>query len=83
MAPKRLDVRDDLREGREPFQRIMDFVDGLEPGESWELLATFRPDPLIRVMSRRGYRHAAEEWDDGTWCITFLAEAAAEGGQEA
>lgn len=82
MAPKRLDVRDDLKEGREPFQRIMDFVDGLGPGEDWELLATFRPDPLIRVMGRRGYEHRAEEWEDGTWCITFL-HPAAQGGQGA
>ncbi len=68
---KRLDVSTDLQEGREPFETIMAFQAGLEPGEAWELLATFRPDPLINLMGGRGYASDAVEWPDGSWLVTF------------
>jgi len=47
------------------------FVNRLEPGEGFELVATFRPDPLIGLLSGRGYRADSEEWPDGSWCVTF------------
>jgi uncharacterized protein (DUF2249 family) len=73
---KRLDVRPILTAGGEPFEDIMGFVNRLEAGESFELLATFRPDPLIGLLAGRGYRAEPEEWPDGTWCVTFRPQGA-------
>ncbi len=68
---KRLDVRPILNAGGEPLEEILAFVNRLEPGEGFELVATFRPDPLIGLLSGRGYRADSEEWPDGSWCVTF------------
>ncbi|MBX5466592.1 MAG: DUF2249 domain-containing protein [Firmicutes bacterium] len=69
---KELDVRPLLQAGIEPFEEIMRFVDQLGPGEGFRLWATFRPDPLLAVMARRGFR--AEPWalPDGSWAVDFL-----------
>jgi hypothetical protein len=53
----------------------MAFQGGLAPGEPFELVATFRPDPLISVMAGRGYRATTEEWQDGSWLVTFRPQA--------
>ena len=70
-AVKRLDVRSILNAGGEPLEDILAFVNRLEPGESFELVATFRPDPLIGLLSGRRYRAESDEGPDGSWCITF------------
>lgn len=75
-AIKTLDVREDLIQGREPFDRIMAFVAELDEKEPWRLLATFRPDPLIGLMGGRGYDSEAVEWEDGTWAVTFTPRTA-------
>lgn len=78
MGVKRLDVREDLRDGREPFETIMAFHAGLEPDEPWELVATFRPDPLINLLGGRGYASEAVEWPDGSWLVTFRPKGGAQ-----
>ena len=45
-APLTLDVRPELRNGGEPFARIMQAVGDLAPGQALRLLATFEPIPL-------------------------------------
>ena len=47
-----LDVREDLREGREPFARIMAAVDALRARRRAGLAAPFEPVPLYRVLAR-------------------------------
>jgi len=69
-----LDVRDDLRQGREPFTRIMQTVDGLDPDESLELVVPFEPAPIYMVMERRGFSHRAEQTPDGDWRVVFSRE---------
>ena len=69
-----LDVRDDLRQGREPFTRIMQTVDGLGPDESLELVVPFEPAPLYMVMERRGFSHRAKQTPDGDWRVVFSRE---------
>lgn len=68
---KQLDVRPTLLAGGEPFMDIMKFVEALEPGEGFELLATFRPDPLLTVMATKGFSSAVAELGDGSWLVTF------------
>src|SRR5690606_30324432 len=45
-----LDVREDLRSGREPFSRIMAAVATVPPGGTLRLRATFEPVPLYAVL---------------------------------
>lgn len=69
-----LDVREDIRQGREPFEKIMAAVDRLEPDETLLLINSFEPRPLYRVMVRNGFAHWAEETADGTWKVYFRRE---------
>lgn len=71
ISPKVLDVRPILRSGGEPFQAIMQAVQDLRPGQGLTLLATFRPQPLFRVMEGRGFDHEAREIDGGDWEVLF------------
>lgn len=66
-----LDVRPILRAGGEPFQKIMETVAMLAPGEGLRLLATFKPVPLFGVLGSRGFSHEAKELDGGDWEILF------------
>lgn len=68
---KTLDVRPILRNGGEPFQAIMEAVQSLQPGEGLRLLSTFRPTPLFKVMTTRGFSHMATEIEAGDWEVVF------------
>ncbi|WP_411034942.1 DUF2249 domain-containing protein [Shinella sp. BYT-45] len=74
IAPKVLDVRPILRSGGEPFQAIMQAVQALLPGQGLKLLATFRPQPLFRVMASRGFEHEAREIEGGDWEVLFTPQ---------
>ena len=66
-----LDVRDDLRNGREPFQRIMAAVAALGPADVLHLRAPFEPVPLFGVLAKRGYAHVACESGPEDWSVWF------------
>lgn len=66
-----LDVREDLKQGKEPFHKIMATVDGLEPDQSLVIICSFEPRPLYKVLGNKGFSYRAEENDDGDWRITF------------
>ncbi len=66
-----LDVRDDIREGREPFSRIMGAVASLGPDQSLLLIAPFEPVPLYRTLGREGFSHRAHPRSEGNWEILF------------
>ena len=74
LSPKVLDMRPILRSGGEPFQAIMQAVQDLRPGQGLTLLATFRPQPLFRVMQGRGFDHEAREIDGGDWEVLFTPQ---------
>lgn len=67
-----LDVREDLRQGREPFSRIMAAVAGLREGQTLLLRATFEPVPLFTVMAKRGFAHRAEQLAADDWRVWFF-----------
>ncbi len=71
VEPIVLDVREDLRAGREPFAKIMQAVAALGPGQGLVLYATFEPVPLFAVMKARGFGHMAREMDGGDWEVRF------------
>lgn len=67
-----LDVRDDLRAGREPFARIMAAVSTLADERVLHLRTTFEPVPLYAVLGKRGFHHeamadAADDWSVRFW----------------
>ncbi|HEX6574672.1 MAG TPA: DUF2249 domain-containing protein [Gemmatimonadaceae bacterium] len=72
-----LDVRDDLRNGREPFSRIMGAVDELPAEGVLHLRATFEPVPLFRVLGRKGFLHEARENAGEDWSVWFWRESQA------
>jgi uncharacterized protein (DUF2249 family) len=74
--PITLDVREDIRLGREPFLKIIAAADELGPGQSLRLLAPFEPVPLYRVLGQQGFTHAGSAKTDGTWEILFTKPAA-------
>ncbi|AKJ67122.1 universal stress protein [Pandoraea thiooxydans] len=66
-----LDVRPILRAGGEPFEKIMEAVTALAPGQGLRLWATFKPIPLFHVLGSRGYSHAEKELGNGDWEVEF------------
>lgn len=72
-----LDVRDDIRQGREPFSKIMSAVAALTDDQDLRLLAPFEPVPLFRVLERKGFAHHARPTDAGDWEVLFRRGPAA------
>jgi len=70
-APLVLDVREDIKAGREPFGKIMAAVQSLAPGQALEIINVFEPVPLYAVLGDKGFTHEASRTDDGDWRITF------------
>lgn len=60
-----IDVREDIREGREPLRRIMEVVSSLRDGESLRLLAPFEPRPLISMLATQGFTAEVHGIADG------------------
>jgi uncharacterized protein (DUF2249 family) len=72
-----VDVRDDLRAGREPFARIMAGRRSLPADGVLRLRAIFEPAPLYAVMAKQGFDHWTERLADDDWRVWFFP---AEGG---
>jgi uncharacterized protein (DUF2249 family) len=72
-----LDVRDDLRAGREPFGRIMAGVRALPAGGVLRLRTTFEPVPLYQVLGQRGLGHWTERIAADDWRVWFFPADAA------
>ncbi|SRR6266567_5102761 len=64
-----LDVREDLRCGKEPFSRIMATVAALVPGQVLVLRAPFEPVPLYRALGQRGFAHWTESGAADDWSV--------------
>ncbi len=67
-----LDVREDLRGGREPFSRIMQAVGALADDQVLLLRTIFEPAPLFGVLAKRGFAsetvaHAPDDWSSWFW----------------
>ncbi len=66
-----LDVREDLRSGREPFQRIMHARQALAHDGVLRVRAIFEPKPLYGVLGKEGFAHWTEQLADDDWRIWF------------
>ncbi|MEH7437163.1 DUF2249 domain-containing protein [Neobacillus drentensis] len=66
-----LDVREDLKNKLEPFQKIMEAVKECNTNDLFILHAPFKPVPLFSVLKAKGFTHEEEEIDKKHWKITF------------
>ncbi|MBI4348655.1 MAG: DUF542 domain-containing protein [Elusimicrobia bacterium] len=66
-----VDVREDLRNGGEPFAKILRAVAAVERGEVLLLRAIFEPKPLYKVMGLRGFEHWARQVAADDWEVFF------------
>lgn len=72
MAAQRIvDVREDIRRGQEPFDRIMQAVASLAAGEELVIINLFEPAPLYGVLGQQGFSHETARTPEGDWCVTF------------
>lgn len=66
-----LDVREDIKNKLEPFQKIMEAIKELKEGDIFILHAPFKPAPLFTVLKAKGFEHEAEELEKKHWKVTF------------
>lgn len=69
-----LDVREELRQGREPFSIIMNAVQKLQSDERLRLIAPFEPVPLFSVLAKQGFAHESKRTDAGDWELVFTRQ---------
>ena len=72
-----LDIRNQIRQGQEPFGKIMEAISSLRRQERLLLISPFKPFPLFAVMSEKGFSHAETQTTDGCWEVVFTPDAAA------
>lgn len=73
---KRLDVRDMLRRGLEPFPEIRRRVDSLKADEGLVIIAPFLPSPLIEKLTSEGFMSKVERGQGSDWIVYFWREEA-------
>jgi uncharacterized protein (DUF2249 family) len=78
-----LDVREDIRQGREPFARIMATVKELGAADALVLRAPFEPVPLYHVLGTRGFAHWTERLAADDWRVWFYRGEPAPAGASA
>jgi uncharacterized protein (DUF2249 family) len=72
-----VDVREDIRTGREPFSKIMGAANGLAVHQTLRLIAPFEPTPLYAILGKQGFAHEAKAQRDGSWEIHFTRATSA------
>lgn len=66
-----LDVREDINNKLEPFQKIMAAISDLELNDVLVLHAPFKPVPLYGVLKAKGFEHEVEKIEAKHYKITF------------
>ncbi|WML47744.1 DUF2249 domain-containing protein [Neobacillus sp. PS3-34] len=66
-----LDVREDITNKLEPFQKIMEAISGLKGEDVFILHAPFKPVPLFAVMKAKGFTYELEELEKKHWKVIF------------
>lgn len=66
-----VDVREDIRRGQEPFDRIMAAAMALADDEELVVVNVFEPVPLYGVLARQGFAHETTRTAAGDWRVTF------------
>ncbi len=72
----KLDVREDIKNGADPFKKIMEAVNKLKDGEALDLINSFEPFPLYSVLKNKGFEHITNKAPEGFEIIFFRNSAA-------
>lgn len=67
-----IDVRPILRSGGDPLKLILGKSASLKEGESFKLINSFEPVPLIAVLGRKGFSHYTEHAEPDLYLTWFL-----------
>jgi hypothetical protein len=70
-----VDVREQLRQGGEPFERIMAAASDVPEDGVLRVRAIFEPRPLYSVLSSRGFRRWTEQLGEEDWRVWFWRPA--------
>ena len=70
-----VDVREDIRRGDEPFDRIMQAVAALEDDQELVVVNVFEPVPLYDVLAQQGFSHETTRTAEGDWYVIFRRAA--------
>jgi tRNA 2-thiouridine synthesizing protein A len=70
-----VDVREDQRRRKEPFDRIMAAIKTLAVDEELLVINTFEPIPLYTVLGRQGFAHAGTQVGPDEWHVRFRRAA--------
>ncbi|MHB1680102.1 MAG: DUF2249 domain-containing protein [bacterium] len=70
----KLDVREDIKKGDDPFKKIMGVISLLKNDEALELINNFEPFPLYSVLKNKGFEHIANHIDGGFEIIFYKTD---------
>lgn len=70
-----LDVREDINNKLEPFQKIMEAIKNLNKDDLFILHAPFKPVPLFAVLKAKGFTYEEEKLDKKHWKVTFTKKS--------
>jgi uncharacterized protein (DUF2249 family) len=70
-----VDVRDDIRSGREPFSKIMSAAAELKESQELLIIAPFEPVPLFAILQQQGFSYASRPMLSGDWEVLFTRHA--------
>ena len=73
----KLDVREDIKNGADPFKKIMGAVNELKDGEALDLINSFEPFPLYSVLKNKGFEHINNKVPEGFEIIFFRNDTGA------
>lgn len=68
---KSFDARDMLARGEHPINQVISDLNEMSNGETYELIASFLPVPLIEKGSSLGFEHYTESENDGLVKVYF------------
>lgn len=66
-----LDVREDIKNGRDPLKKIMKAAKKTAPGEALVVINSFVPTPLVHVLGKKGFGAFVEK-RDGAYHTFFM-----------
>lgn len=75
VAQQIVDVREDIRRGDEPFDRIMQAVAALEDDQELVVVNVFEPVPLYDMLAQQGFSHETIRTPEGDCHVIFRRTA--------
>lgn len=75
------DVRSMLAEGNDPLKSIQQKVKALEPGQALQIINTFEPVPLIKLLEKQGFQTYVN-YVEKDWIETYFYKTQSSGSAE-